>query len=809
MACIVSVIMLVSSVCMSVYADDSIVVPDIEPTVTYAEQISETEETEMTSEETTQEDTSEVGLETFENPAPNDEVLSDSGVDTEIVSETTSEVSTETTEITTEATSETTTETVELMAKNDIMPIAEMPQNENVVYIDGANGDDESSGLSDAEAVQTMEKAIEIAQKEHTRTGYNITIKVLSTINVYSTQKYVGGSYVTTEEYTWTFSDYMLVDATECNGNVIYVKPGFSNSHCSLTVNNLKIYGNTDNTGIYLHLAGTNTRSQAQLNTCKFYNFKVGCDATFGSSLIDNCEFRDCNIALGSPSSVTGSLFVGCNTGVEAYRGGSHIESSIFATCRDGISVQNTYKVTLTSCKFYSCSRYGISLDGSSSINATGCEFQNNQDGVHFFTLNKYYDAESVLTNCKFTYNTRYGLYFGFDPGAQYKDLLYKLEINDCIFSDNTTAGIYQQGGILQINSVKLSGKLESHSGATYAGMAHPHALILSPSAEDPRIYIGVIYSYIPITLKQASVNLGNQPGLDGARSQYIIIQSSDEYKVTADDKSHFIEQRYGYWYHYVGNIDMPYIQLCAEHRTTYHRNDGSVSDICYATTVNSDNVTHVKIPTSIENNLKREGYSFGGWYSTPECAVGTEFDPYTESMYTQDNEVYAKWIPNTYTVTFYKNDGTGSIYTAVEGTAVEGFTLPENPTRHGYTFKGWFYDETCTEGQEVDTRNPYIDNGEVKLYAKWVEKPAPILTITKTVDKSVARHGDTLVYTIVVSNTGGEATDIVIADVLPKQLRFISTDPYGEDKNGTVTWTIPTLAENTSKTIKLTTQII
>ena len=58
-----------------------------------------------------------------------------------------------------------------------------------------------------------------------------------------------------------------------------------------------------------------------------------------------------------------------------------------------------------------------------------------------------------------------------------------------------------------------------------------------------------------------------------------------------------------------------------------------------------------------------------------------------------------------------------------IAGSAVE---KPEDPTREGYLFDGWFTDESCTEAFDFETTKPEND---ATLYAKWivarVETPA------------------------------------------------------------------------------------
>ena len=97
-------------------------------------------------------------------------------------------------------------------------------------------------------------------------------------------------------------------------------------------------------------------------------------------------------------------------------------------------------------------------------------------------------------------------------------------------------------------------------------------------------------------------------------------------------------------------------------------------------------------------------GYTFGGYYDE-RAGAGTQY--YTNTMSSANNwnkasntTLYAKWTPNTYTITLNPNGGTGST-ASVE--IVYGQTPPNtddvgnhyfsitNPTKPGYTFLGWY----------------------------------------------------------------------------------------------------------------------
>ena len=101
-------------------------------------------------------------------------------------------------------------------------------------------------------------------------------------------------------------------------------------------------------------------------------------------------------------------------------------------------------------------------------------------------------------------------------------------------------------------------------------------------------------------------------------------------------------------------------------------------------------------------------GYTFGGWNK----ADGTAWD-YASDKVTDNITLYAKWIANTYTVTFDTAGGTEiAPITQGYGTAI---TAPAAPTREGYTFVGW--------DKSIPTTMP-AENITITAQWKDTEKP-------------------------------------------------------------------------------------
>ncbi len=109
------------------------------------------------------------------------------------------------------------------------------------------------------------------------------------------------------------------------------------------------------------------------------------------------------------------------------------------------------------------------------------------------------------------------------------------------------------------------------------------------------------------------------------------------------------------------------------------------------------------------------EGYTFGGWYT--DDTYSTEFD--FSTPITGDTKVYAKWTAKDYEVSFITEhgDAPASQNVPYNGTATD----PGKLSAEGYTFIGWYTDDTHTK--EFDFKTPITH--DTKVYAKW-EKDAP-----------------------------------------------------------------------------------
>lgn len=98
-----------------------------------------------------------------------------------------------------------------------------------------------------------------------------------------------------------------------------------------------------------------------------------------------------------------------------------------------------------------------------------------------------------------------------------------------------------------------------------------------------------------------------------------------------------------------------------------------------------------------------RSGYTFAGWNSELPKIV------------TEGAEYAAKWTANDNAVTFVTNGGTDVAGRTVKTDAK--ITKPSDPEKTGYTFGGWYTDQSCTKKWDFEKDTV---SGAMTLYAKW-----------------------------------------------------------------------------------------
>lgn len=152
-----------------------------------------------------------------------------------------------------------------------------------------------------------------------------------------------------------------------------------------------------------------------------------------------------------------------------------------------------------------------------------------------------------------------------------------------------------------------------------------------------------------------------------------------------------------------------------------YHENGGSeVSDATYT----------IEDFIILDSGITRDGYIFKGWYDNESFTGEPVINISQGSM--GDREYFAKWVQETYQVTFDEDndfiDGQ-SAELVLDGTAYtghaftvnygEGYRLPVASTK-GFIFEGWYYGDVQLTDKDGNSIINYYYEADIGLLAKW-----------------------------------------------------------------------------------------
>ena len=178
--------------------------------------------------------------------------------------------------------------------------------------------------------------------------------------------------------------------------------------------------------------------------------------------------------------------------------------------------------------------------------------------------------------------------------------------------------------------------------------------------------------------------------------------------------------------------------QAAQEYTVTFDANGGSVSPA--SVTTKDGKLESLPTPTY-------DGSDFLGWYT--EETGGDEVT--TDTVFTKDTTIYAHWseqVAQEYTVTFDANGGSVS---TVSATTTDGkLTSLPTPTYDGYTFLGWYTEETGGEKVTTDT----VFTKDTTIYAHWQKQAAQAYTVTLNANDGTINSGVITSYTYGVGAT-------------------------------------------------------
>ena len=116
-------------------------------------------------------------------------------------------------------------------------------------------------------------------------------------------------------------------------------------------------------------------------------------------------------------------------------------------------------------------------------------------------------------------------------------------------------------------------------------------------------------------------------------------------------------------------------------------------------------------------NAFTRTGYSFSGW-NTSANGSGTHYPDGAIYPFTTNATLYAQWVPDSFTVTFNANGGSGTM--APETSSVAAALTPNAFTRPAFAFSGWNTSPNGSGTPYSDGQSyPFTTNAT--LYAQWV----------------------------------------------------------------------------------------
>ncbi len=199
----------------------------------------------------------------------------------------------------------------------------------------------------------------------------------------------------------------------------------------------------------------------------------------------------------------------------------------------------------------------------------------------------------------------------------------------------------------------------------------------------------------------------------------------------------------------------------------TLNANGGTYSGTTSFTTGDDGTMSSDKIfPT---DEPTRENYTFKGWF-TAETG-GTEVTAWANT-YTSDTTYYAQWTADPVTtdkitITFDANGGSETP-TAVEideDGKLTATQLAYNGTKEGYTFDGWYLENTFST--KVTTSTTFDSTSTI--YAQWTENTTTTTTYTITFDA----NGGTGTTDSDTTGTDGKLSTIPTAPTAPDGKTF------------------------------------
>lgn len=119
-------------------------------------------------------------------------------------------------------------------------------------------------------------------------------------------------------------------------------------------------------------------------------------------------------------------------------------------------------------------------------------------------------------------------------------------------------------------------------------------------------------------------------------------------------------------------------------------------------------------------NTPTKQYYTFKVW-NTNSSGTGTNYQPGSEYTRNEALTLYAIWTPNTYTVSYNPNGGSGAPDAQTKTADIDLRLSNNRPVRSGFTFTFWSTSADGRTGTSYDPGDTYTGNANLVLYAIWL----------------------------------------------------------------------------------------
>ncbi|MBR5596036.1 MAG: leucine-rich repeat protein [Lachnospiraceae bacterium] len=114
-----------------------------------------------------------------------------------------------------------------------------------------------------------------------------------------------------------------------------------------------------------------------------------------------------------------------------------------------------------------------------------------------------------------------------------------------------------------------------------------------------------------------------------------------------------------------------------------------------------------------------KTGYEFAGWYTSASEQEEINKWNFNQHKVKQAMTLYAKWMPKTYQLRYDLNYENAPVLDTKKVTYDAPYgELPQNPSRKGYHFAGWY--SAADGGTAIKESTVYRIDGDSSIYAKW-----------------------------------------------------------------------------------------